>query len=148
MTLRLPASLADQQPGTGRLALVGARLFDGTGAPVRDRVTVLLRDGRVDQVIDAEQGLPADLPADLQQVDLAGRFLMPGLVDVHAHLSILESAGRFPRPACICSGHGLPSDSACANAIAATSGSASSRAMARSTAAAANTIVSSSSRST
>lgn len=98
MTLRLPASLADQQPGTGRLALVGGRLFDGTGAPVRDRVTVLLRDGRVDQVIDAEQGLPADLPADLQQVDLAGRFLMPGLVDVHAHLSILESAGRFPRP--------------------------------------------------
>ena len=34
----------------------------------------------------------------MRRVDLSGRYLIPGLVDVHAHLSILEYADRFPRP--------------------------------------------------
>jgi imidazolonepropionase-like amidohydrolase len=94
MTLRLPATLADHPPATGRCALVGPRLFDGTGSPVTEPVTVLLRDGRVDRV----QDLAAPVPAEVPRIDLAGRFVIPGLMDVHAHLSILESADRFPRP--------------------------------------------------
>lgn len=94
MTLRLPATLADHRPASGTAALVGPRLFDGTGSPVGGPFTVLLRDGRVERVQDAAEPVPAGTP----QVDLAGRYLMPGLVDVHAHLSILEHVDRFPRP--------------------------------------------------
>ena len=94
MALRLPATLADHRPATGPAALVGPRVFDGTGAPVGGPVTVLLRDGRIERVQDAAEPVPAGIP----QVDLSGRYLMPGLVDVHAHLSILEHVDRFPRP--------------------------------------------------
>ena len=94
MTLRLPAMLADHPPATGPAALTGARLFDGTGSPVGEPVTVLLRDGKVDRVQDAQAAVPAGIPT----VDLTGRFVIPGLVDVHAHLSILEHSDRIPRP--------------------------------------------------
>jgi imidazolonepropionase-like amidohydrolase len=89
--------LSDHHPASGPAALVGPRLFDGTGASVGGPVTVLLRDGRIEGVQDVAEPVPAGVP----QVDLSGRYLMPGLVDVHAHLSILEHVDRFPRP-----GHG------------------------------------------
>jgi imidazolonepropionase-like amidohydrolase len=62
--------------------LTNARLFDATGAPVRPRAGVLVTDGVITRVGDAEDGVPPG--ADV--VDLAGRTLMPGLVDAHAHL--------------------------------------------------------------
>lgn len=86
--------LADHPPATGPAALTGARLFDGTGTPFGEPVTVLLRDGRVDRVQEAQAPVPAGVP----QLDLTGRYVIPGLVDVHAHLSILEHSDRMPRP--------------------------------------------------
>jgi imidazolonepropionase-like amidohydrolase len=74
---RLPALLAAPPAGAQPLLLTNARLLDGTGAPPRDGATVLVRDGRV-----AAAG-PAD---DAVAIDLEGRTLMPGLVDVHAHV--------------------------------------------------------------
>ncbi|WP_088288186.1 amidohydrolase family protein [Kineosporia sp. A_224] len=94
MALRLPAILADHRPASGMAALVGARLFDGTGSGVGGPVTVVLRDGRIERVQDVAEPVPADVPG----LDLAGRYLMPGLVDVHTHLSILEHVDSFPRP--------------------------------------------------
>lgn len=94
MTLRLPSSLADHPPARGLSALTGARLFDGTGTPFGEPVNVLLRDGKVDRVQDARAPLPQGAPC----LDLTGRYLVPGLVDAHAHLSILEHSDRLPRP--------------------------------------------------
>jgi imidazolonepropionase-like amidohydrolase len=65
-------------------ALVGATLVDGTGAaPVGDAV-VVLRGGLVDCA-----GARADcpVPAGVGVVDLAGRWITPGLVDAHVHFS-------------------------------------------------------------
>ena len=73
-----PALLADPAPPEGVLVLLNARLFDGTGAPVRENATVVIEDGFI-----------ADIPAakEASSVDLEGRFLMPGLIDVHTHLA-------------------------------------------------------------
>jgi imidazolonepropionase-like amidohydrolase len=49
--------------------------------------TVIVDDGRI--VAVAGQG--ADVPADAQRVDGRGRFLIPGLVDMHVHLFNLFS---------------------------------------------------------
>jgi imidazolonepropionase-like amidohydrolase len=70
------------------LVLWGARLVDGTGAPPRESVTVTVRDGRVASVEDAS-GDPPD-----GAIDLDGRTLLPGLVDVHVHL--LSDTSRAP----------------------------------------------------
>jgi imidazolonepropionase-like amidohydrolase len=86
---RLPGLIADPPPGAATLWLANARLLDGSGAPPRERVSVLVESGRVARI--AEPGAPA--PEGATVVDLEGRTLMPGLIDAHAHVGV-----SFPRP--------------------------------------------------
>jgi imidazolonepropionase-like amidohydrolase len=79
---RLPCLLSDPAPRPGRMWLTNARVFDGTGTPVRPGAAVLVEDGviaRVGGAIDA-------VPEGSVVIDLAGRTLMPGLIDAHAHV--------------------------------------------------------------
>jgi imidazolonepropionase-like amidohydrolase len=70
------------------LWLTGARLFDGTGAPVREGAAVLVEDGIIRQVGDASQ----PCPDGARELDVGQRTLMPGLIDAHTHAS-----GRIPQ---------------------------------------------------
>ena len=89
MAARLPALLADPAPSERRLWLTGGRLFDGTGAAVRERVSVLVEGGRIARVVEGE----AAAPESVETIDLAGATLLPGLIDVHAHVGV-----SFPKP--------------------------------------------------
>lgn len=62
------------------LAIVGGRVWDGTGSDPRP-ATVLVRDGRVAGV----QAPDASLPADAATIDTDGGFVMPGMIDCHVH---------------------------------------------------------------
>jgi imidazolonepropionase-like amidohydrolase len=65
-------------------ALVGATVIDGTGkANVPNAVVVVTRD-RLSCVGTAAQ---CPVPAGTTRVDVAGRFVTPGLVDAHVHFS-------------------------------------------------------------
>ena len=65
-------------------------LFDGTGAdPVRDAV-VAVDDGRVSAVGPAAT---TAIPPGAEIVDLRDRFVMPGLIDAHSHISIVPGMG-------------------------------------------------------
>jgi imidazolonepropionase-like amidohydrolase len=79
---RLPCLLADPPDGAGRLWLTGARLFDGTGTGPREACGVLVQDGRIAAVGAASDGVPDGAAV----VELAGRTLLPGLIDAHAHI--------------------------------------------------------------
>ena len=87
MPHRFPALIADPPRGESRLWLTGARLFDGTGGPVRGGAAVLIEDGVIRRVGDASE----PCPAGAQPLDLRQRMLMPGLIDAHTH-----AAGRAP----------------------------------------------------
>ena len=63
------------------LALLGARVLDGLGGAPHEGMTVLVDDGRVAGLL---RGRP---PADCEVVDLAGATVLPGLIDVHVHMS-------------------------------------------------------------
>ena len=63
------------------LVITDVTLFDGTGAPPRHRVSVLVRDGRIAEI--ADRGI--DSPA-ARVLSGTGRFLVPGLWDTHVHL--------------------------------------------------------------
>lgn len=71
--------------GNGPLALVGAKLVDGRGGlPVEESV-VLVEGTRIAGVGDA-RSLP--VPPGSQRIDLAGRTVVPGLMDTHIHLKM------------------------------------------------------------
>ena len=68
--------------GAGAVALVGAQLIDATGAaPVADSV-VVVRDGRIESA-GARDTTP--VPEGAEAVDLSGKTIIPGLVNLHVH---------------------------------------------------------------
>jgi imidazolonepropionase-like amidohydrolase len=80
---RFPALIAAPPAAQGRLWLTGARLFDGTGAPLRENTAVLIQNGIIQRVADAAE----PCPDGARPLDLGQRVLMPGLTDAHTHAS-------------------------------------------------------------
>lgn len=66
------------------LVLRNARVIDGTGAAPRPNQCLVVEDGRISALGAAEA---LRWPADARVIDLAGRTLLPGFIDCHAHLS-------------------------------------------------------------
>ena len=90
MAHRFPALIAAPPPAQGRLWLTGARLFDGSGAPLRENTAILVEDGVIRRVADDREACPDGA----HPVDVGRRVLMPGLTDAHTHAS-----GRVPKTA-------------------------------------------------
>ena len=68
-----------QQPGT--TLVKAARVIDGRGGPPLANGAVLVRGDRIERVGPAS-GMSAD-----QVVDLGGATILPGLIDLHTHLT-------------------------------------------------------------
>ena len=62
----------------------GARLINGTGSPAIENATFVVENGRFTQVGRSDA---VKLPAGATRVDLAGKTVIPAIVDSHVHLS-------------------------------------------------------------
>ena len=76
---------AAAQPGV--VAIRGARVIDGTGAPAQAAI-VLIRGSRIEAV-----GADVAIPPGARIVEAAGETLIPGLFDLHTHLSASAVTG-------------------------------------------------------
>jgi len=65
------------------VVLRGGLVFDGTGAAARP-ATVIIEGKRIARLVEATD---ASWSESAQVVDLAGRWVMPGLIDLHTHLT-------------------------------------------------------------
>ena len=65
------------------LVVSGARMVDVLNARVVPQPQVIITDGRIVSV--GHQGDP--VPADARRLDLGSRTLLPGLIDMHVHLT-------------------------------------------------------------
>ena len=71
-----------------RIVIVHAgQLLDRPGRPARGASTVVIRDGRVVEVRDGHVAAAAAGFAGAEVVDLRNRYVLPGLVDSHVHLT-------------------------------------------------------------
>lgn len=70
------------------LAIYGGTVFTMAG-PVIDQGTVLIKDGKIQQVV---QGVYT--PPGYEKIDAGGKVVMPGLIDAHSHLGIVEEIFR------------------------------------------------------
>ena len=69
-------------------AIVGATVFTAAGERIENGV-VIMTDGRVAAV----GGADTPVPQGHQVIDARGRFVTPGLIDVHSHLGVYPSPG-------------------------------------------------------
>lgn len=67
----------------GKIALVGARIITMKGDEVIEDGTVVVDGDRITAVGRRER---VKVPADAEVIDVAGKTIIPGLVDVHAHM--------------------------------------------------------------
>jgi imidazolonepropionase-like amidohydrolase len=65
------------------IALVGATLVDGSGGPPLPDAAIVVRRGRIESV-GTRAGFK--LPPRTRQVNVPGRWIIPGLIDAHAHV--------------------------------------------------------------
>jgi imidazolonepropionase-like amidohydrolase len=73
-------------------AFTGFTLIDGTGAAPVPNAVLVVRDQRIE--VAGPAGTP--VPKDAERMDLAGRVVMPGLVNAHGHVG--STVGLESRP--------------------------------------------------
>jgi imidazolonepropionase-like amidohydrolase len=83
--LRIPQP-ADFNVPKGSFVLVGGRLFDGTGAAPRP-ATIVVQGKTITAVLNPGE---RNWPADAVVYDVGGKTVMPGLIDLHTHLTYLD----------------------------------------------------------
>lgn len=84
--LRVPMP-ADYNLPKGSFVLVGGRLFDGTGKPARP-ATIVVQGKTITAILNAGE---QNWPKDAIVYDVTGKTVMPGLIDLHTHLTFLNA---------------------------------------------------------
>jgi hypothetical protein len=81
----------DRRPGEGagpfrKLVVRGGTLIDGTGAPPRGPVDIVVVNQRITRItpVDGSRRRRAPFDAD-HEVDATGMYVLPGFVDLHVH---------------------------------------------------------------
>ncbi|GGF12786.1 amidohydrolase family protein [Hymenobacter cavernae] len=74
------------------VALIDAKVIDGTGKPAQLHQTVLLQKGHIVQVGPTKK---VKVPADVKVINCAGKTLIPGLVMLHEHLYYTMPVGGY-----------------------------------------------------
>jgi imidazolonepropionase-like amidohydrolase len=74
------------------VALINARVIDGTGAPATEKQTLVIRGGTIAEIGDTGR---LAVPDGATTIDLAGKSVMPGLVMVHEHLYYPAGPGVY-----------------------------------------------------
>lgn len=107
ITIFIMASCSSsEQPGTGEVKIIsGATLFDGYGGDPIPNSVIVIRDGRIECIGVAGE---CDLPSGADVVDAQGKYITPGMIDVHMHFfqtgffdnrpDALDLNDRYPFP--------------------------------------------------
>jgi imidazolonepropionase-like amidohydrolase len=88
-------AIAESYPSTysplpsGPVLIVNATILTGTGTRIENG-SLLMSAGRIEKI---GEGPWSNEDNDIQVIDASGRWLTPGLIDVHSHLGVYPSPG-------------------------------------------------------
>lgn len=78
---------------TGTIVLKGGRVWDGTGAVARTATVVITRN----QIAAILPPSSTEWPKDARVIDVAGKTVMPGLIDLHTHIDYRQPGNSDAR---------------------------------------------------
>lgn len=67
-------------------AYVRVNIINGTGGESQNNMTILVKDGKIISIGESDV---IEVPADSKIIDCKGIWVMPGLIDMHAHVTVL-----------------------------------------------------------
>ncbi len=87
--LFVAASIWSTYANAKDLLVKNAGLIDGCGAPIREGISILIHDGRISEIGENVSAQGVD------QLDVGGAYVLPGLIDAHVHL--MYGPGAYQR---------------------------------------------------
>ena len=97
-----------------KLILRGVTLIDGTGAPPFGPVDIVIEGNRITNIRNVGfPGVPIDpakrpkLEAGGKEIDLSGRYVLPGFIDMHGHIGGFEQGTPAEYVYKLWMGHGV-----------------------------------------
>ncbi|WP_416222326.1 amidohydrolase family protein [Sphingosinicella sp. LY1275] len=92
LTMLLASAAA---PATAETVVVTAdRMVDVIGGRVVDEPVIVITDGRIASVVGRGGGRPM-IPEGAKRIDLPGKTILPGLIDMHVHLDSNPRYGGY-----------------------------------------------------
>jgi len=83
-TLSLVIALVPLDAVAQNMAIKGATILDVTNGEMIKNHVVIIKNGRIDSVTPARS---VEIPKGIEVLDLQGHTLLPGLIDMHVHLT-------------------------------------------------------------
>ncbi len=80
--LTLASAFAAGSTSASTLAITHVNIVDATGSPPQPDMTVVVKDGRI---VELGKSDAVHAPADARAVNGSGKYLIPGLWDMHVH---------------------------------------------------------------
>ena len=80
----LTCGFLEAQPPTTVLIIHDVTVIDTTGGPAQPHRTVIVRDGKIEEVGSSAGGMGGKLTGT--HIDGSGKYLIPGLWDMHVHI--------------------------------------------------------------
>lgn len=84
LTLLVFIALTPLQAIAEDMVIKGATILDVTNGDMVKNHVIIVKDGRIEAVSPAQS---ADIPKGTEVIDLQGHTLLPGLIDMHVHLT-------------------------------------------------------------
>ncbi|HEU0098059.1 MAG TPA: amidohydrolase family protein [Allosphingosinicella sp.] len=82
-------------PASAETVVVTAgRMIDVLAGRVVEEPVVVITNGRIVSVVGRNGGRP-NIPAGAKRIDLPGKTILPGLIDMHVHLTSLAEIGGY-----------------------------------------------------
>ncbi len=83
----IPVPSIDNRSEHGKdLVLYGATLVDGTGAKPRSNSVITIHADKIISIVEKNQYQFRPV-SDIYLINLTGRYIIPGLFDMHAHVA-------------------------------------------------------------
>ena len=88
-TVLLLSGLFCHTTGAAPYWITGGTLIDGTGVEPRPNPGIFINEGAIVSI-----GKPDSLPADAREINAEGKWVLPGLFDLHAHITFKLAGAR------------------------------------------------------